>query len=72
MERRYEALRQGELPHQEWSSRLAGLRQPVTVISPDQSYKGTMAGVDENGALLLKQADSSIVTILAGDVSLRR
>ncbi len=72
VERRYEALRQDKLPHQEWSSRLAGLGQPVTVISPGETYKGTMIGVDEDGALLLKQADGSIVTILAGDMSLRR
>ncbi len=70
-EGRYEALRQGQLPHHEWRHRLVGLEQPVTVIGPDRTYQGIMAGVDENGALLLKQIDGSIVTILAGDVSLR-
>lgn len=72
VERRYEALRQGKLPHQEWRERLTGLGEPVTVISSDETYKGTMAGVNENGALLLEQADGSIVTILAGDVIVRR
>jgi BirA family biotin operon repressor/biotin-[acetyl-CoA-carboxylase] ligase len=71
VERRYEALRQGELPHQEWSRQLAGLGQPVAVVGPDRTYTGTMTGVDENGALLLEQSDGSVITILAGDVSLR-
>ncbi|HEX9926123.1 MAG TPA: biotin--[acetyl-CoA-carboxylase] ligase [Anaerolineae bacterium] len=71
VERRYEALRQGELPHQEWSRQLAGLGQPVTVVGLDQTHTGTMTGVDENGALLLEQPDGSVITILAGDISLR-
>ncbi len=73
VERRYEVLRRGKLPHHEWRGRLVGLGQPVTIISVDGSTRqGIMADVDENGALLLQEADGSILTILAGDVSLRR
>lgn len=70
VERRYEALAAGKLPHQEWSQRLTGRGKPVTVTAPDKTYHGTMVGVDENGALLLEQAGGSTVAILAGDVTL--
>lgn len=73
VERRYNALHQGYLPHQEWRERLVGLEQPVTVISADGSSKqeGIMAGVNEDGALLLRQPDGSVVPIYAGDVTVR-
>jgi BirA family biotin operon repressor/biotin-[acetyl-CoA-carboxylase] ligase len=73
VERRYETLQQGQLPHHEWRSRLVGLGQPVTVIEAhDNTHQGIMTDVDENGALLLQRADGSVVTFLAGDVTLRR
>lgn len=73
VERRYEALRQGRLPHQEWQERLVGLGQTakITVIDAAEAYEGLLAGVDENGALLLTQTDGSTVTIYAGDVTMR-
>jgi len=74
VERRYEVLRQGRWsPQQEWRSRLVGLGQPVTIAGVNGDlHKGIMADVDENGALKLQQADGSIKTFLAGDVTLRR
>jgi BirA family biotin operon repressor/biotin-[acetyl-CoA-carboxylase] ligase len=73
VEQRYEALRQGKLPHHEWQERLVGIGQPVTVtvLSEGQRQEGILAGVDENGALLLTQADGSTIPIFAGDVTLR-
>ncbi|GIK43837.1 MAG: bifunctional ligase/repressor BirA [Chloroflexota bacterium] len=73
VEQRYEALRRGELPHREWQERLVGIGQPATVkvLEVSQRYEGILAGVDENGAMLLTQADGSTVTIFAGDVTLR-
>jgi BirA family biotin operon repressor/biotin-[acetyl-CoA-carboxylase] ligase len=70
LERRYEALQQGARFHQEWSGRLAGIGQPVTVTGPKTLKKGVMVGVDEEGALLLEREDGSIETILAGDVTI--
>ncbi len=70
VERRYESLKQGKLFHQEWSQRLAGLGRPVTVSTPDKTYRGTMIGVDKNGALLLRKTDGLVETIIAGDVTL--
>lgn len=73
VERRYNALQQGELPHQAWRDRLIGLGEAVTVISVDgRKRQGTMVDVDEDGALLLQGADGSVEKILAGDVSWRR
>jgi BirA family biotin operon repressor/biotin-[acetyl-CoA-carboxylase] ligase len=73
VEQRYNALRQGQLPHQEWQERLVGLGNivTVTVLEGGQSEEGVMVGVDENGALLLRRADGSITPIFAGDVTLR-
>ena len=72
MERRYNALKAGHLPHQEWVEHLAGINKPVTIIGENQvKQQGIMIGVDENGALLLQPEDGPIQTILAGDVSLR-
>lgn len=73
VERRYEALPRGYLPHQEWRERLTGLEEPITVVSPDGSSRqeGVMAGVNEDGALLLRKADGSVLTIFAGDVTVR-
>ena len=73
VERRYNALKQGDLPHKAWRDRLLGLGEEVTIIGIDgRKRQGVMVDVDENGVLLLKQADGSIEKILAGDVSLRR
>jgi biotin-(acetyl-CoA carboxylase) ligase len=73
VERRYEALRQGQLPHQEWQDRLVGLGKSakITVLDAAETYEGVLTGVDENGALLLTQADGSTTTIYAGDVTMR-
>jgi BirA family biotin operon repressor/biotin-[acetyl-CoA-carboxylase] ligase len=72
VERRYEALHQGWTPHREWGRRLVGMGQQITVIETEsQKHRGTMIGVEENGALVLQQADGAIETFLAGDVSLR-
>ncbi len=72
VEQRYKALRQGQSPHHAWARRLVGLGQAVTVTSLDGSRQtGLIEGVDEDGALLLKQANGTPLTILAGDVTLR-
>ena len=74
IEYRYAALQQGQAPQQDWQSRLMGLGEPVTVtnVSSNELWEGTMVGVDENGALRVEQADGSIQTVFAGDVTLKK
>ena len=72
VEARYEALRAGQSPHREWAARLATLGQAVTVHAPDGVYQGIAEGVDEAGALLLRQPSGEVARILAGDVTLKR
>ncbi len=71
VESRYEMLRAGHSPHQEWASRLATLGQRVTIRAPDGVYQGVAEAVDDTGALLLRQPDGQIKHILTGDVTLR-
>ena len=70
-ETRYEALRRGESPVQEWSRRLETLGRQVTVTGADETVTGWAEGVDANGALLLRRPDGELVVIRAGDVTLR-
>lgn len=72
VEARYDALQAGSSPHQEWARRLATLGQHVTASTPDGSYQGLAEGVDEAGALLLRQSNGQVVSILAGDVTRAR
>ncbi len=71
VEARYDALRAGHSPHQEWVARLATLGQRVTISAPEAVYEGVAEGVDETGALLLRQTNGEAVRILTGDVTLR-
>lgn len=71
LEARYEALKVGASPHQEWAARVATLGQRVQASGADQTIEGTAVGVDEDGALLIQVADGSVRRVLAGDVTLR-
>jgi BirA family biotin operon repressor/biotin-[acetyl-CoA-carboxylase] ligase len=73
VERRYEALKQGHSPYQEWQDRLIDLgRQATVTIVGSERYEGIIRGVDENGALCLRQQpDGETIIIPAGDVTLK-
>jgi BirA family biotin operon repressor/biotin-[acetyl-CoA-carboxylase] ligase len=70
-ERLYRAAGRGEPVHLAWRERLIVLGRPVRVGLPDRVEEGVAEDVDENGCLLLRRADGSLVTIEAGDVTLR-
>ncbi len=72
VERRYQALRTGESPHQEWAARLATLGRSVDVTTSDGILAGMAESVDEDGALLLRTPDGVLHRLLAGDVTLAR
>jgi len=71
VEVRYERLRAGVLPRDEWQSRLDTLGREVRVTMPGQTLNGLATGVDADGALLMQLADGRTVRVLAGDVTLR-
>ncbi|RME97093.1 MAG: biotin--[acetyl-CoA-carboxylase] ligase [Chloroflexi bacterium] len=73
VEQRYIALKKGVSPHFEWQRRLIDMGQPVTVHNAENNrqHSGVVTGVNENGGLRLRQPNGSIVTVLAGDVTLR-
>lgn len=71
VEERYLVLRQGQSPHREWVERLTTLGQRVVVSGEGRSLQGVVEGVSAEGALELRLDDGRLVTVLAGDVSLR-
>ncbi len=69
IEARYDRLRTGESPLDEWVANLATLGQQVQVVTPEETLQGQATGVDPDGALRLTLADGTIRRILVGDVT---
>ncbi len=61
----------GTAVHEEWKARLETLGRAVTVTFRNQAYEGLAEDVDADGSLLLRLADGSLLTLEAGEVSLR-
>lgn len=58
-------------PLRAWEARLAWIGQRVSVHTPGAVHTGVAIGVDEEGALLLRQPDGVCRAFPVGDVSLR-
>jgi BirA family biotin operon repressor/biotin-[acetyl-CoA-carboxylase] ligase len=73
VEKRYDALRHGVMPHFEWQRKLIDVDKQVTVTQPgnNMQYQGKVIGVDQFGTLRLRRADDSVISVVAGDVTLR-
>jgi len=71
VEARYDALRGGRSPHEEWAARLATLGQPITASTGQETIAGVAEAVDEDSALLLRTPDGTLHRLVAGDVTLR-
>lgn len=71
VETRYAGLRAGDDPLPLWRQRLAWLGQRVQVQTPTGSVAGVAAGVDGDGALVLRLPDGSQRHFPVGDVTLR-
>jgi BirA family biotin operon repressor/biotin-[acetyl-CoA-carboxylase] ligase len=67
----YNAVRRGEPIDREWRLRLETLGKKVVVRCGDEVQEGVAEGVDEDGNLLLRHSDGSLMTITAGDVTLK-
>ena len=73
IEQGYTRLQEGKSIFTEWKRRLVGIGEQITIIGVNGAkQQGIMAGVDENGALLLDPEDGPITKIYSGDVSLQQ
>ena len=70
LELRYEQLKRGQSPREEWAARLATLGQRIRVATPDGTLEGVAESVDEDGALLLRTDDGVRHRVVTGDVTL--
>ncbi len=61
----------GSVVLDQWRARLETLGRSVTVTFRDHVYEGVAEDVDREGNLLLRRSDGSVVTLEAGEVSLR-
>ena len=71
VESSYLALRRGEPVHEEWRSKLETLGKVVQVKTGTDVEKGYAESVDNDGALLLRRTDGTLIRIVAGEVTLR-
>ena len=53
-----------------WLERAAGVGEIITASLETSTIEGRFSGLDENGALLLEQADGEVTRILAADIEL--
>ncbi|MFC1917304.1 biotin--[acetyl-CoA-carboxylase] ligase [Chloroflexota bacterium] len=70
-ERLYLGLANPDVILKEWQSHLVTLGQKVTVSSGNQILTGIAESVAADGSLLLRHADGTHTSIVAGDVTLR-
>lgn len=71
IETRYNSLRRGESPHEDWAACLINLGRQVQVTTPQGVLAGWAEGVDADGALILRTPDGQRKRVLVGDVTLR-
>jgi len=72
VERRYDRLRAGWSPAEEWREHLLTVGRRVTVRGGEgETLEGLAEGVDADGALLVRDAGGTLHRIHAGDVTLR-
>ena len=67
----YSALCRGEPIYNQWRDKLETLGKTVQVKTGSDLEKGLAESVDEDGALLLRRPDGTLVRIVAGEVTLR-
>jgi BirA family transcriptional regulator, biotin operon repressor / biotin---[acetyl-CoA-carboxylase] ligase len=70
IDRYYLRLLDGDDLRSEWKSRMLTLGKYVRADIGRQTHEGIAEDIDEDGSLLLRQADGSVVRLVAGDVTL--
>ena len=71
MDRLYVAMRRGESPYADWRANLETLGKRVQVRWQDTVDEGVASDVDTQGNLVLTKADGTMVTLVAGEVTLQ-
>ena len=71
LERLYLGMLSGKSLFPEWRENLATIGKVVRVQSGDTIYEGTADSVGEDGCLILRRDDGSLMKITIGDVTLR-
>ena len=71
MERLYLRLQAGESPLSEWRDNLITLGKNVHVRSGEDVFEGIAEAVADDGSLMLRCPDGSLMKFMAGDVTLR-
>ena len=71
MDALYLDLRRGRSPIAEWRRWLDTLGQRVTVSHHDSNQTGMAEDIDDHGNLLLRTDDGTLLTLTAGDITLR-
>ena len=67
----YFALRRGESIQREWLQRLETLGKNVSVRCGDEVLDGYAEAVDDEGNLIIRRPGGNLITIAAGDVTLK-
>jgi len=70
-EARYTEALEGDATFRAWRSRLETLGQRVRATLAERVEEGVAEDVDAEGSLLIRRDDGSLVTVEAGDVTLR-
>lgn len=70
-EKLYLKLPHGKSVYEAWRDRLVTLSKKVRATYGSQIIEGIAESVDESGTLSIRQSDGSLITVVAGDVTLR-
>jgi BirA family biotin operon repressor/biotin-[acetyl-CoA-carboxylase] ligase len=71
LESRYCDLLAGKDLHRLWARRLVTLGETVCISTAGREFRGVAEGVNENGALLIREASGRLEDVIAGDVTMR-
>ncbi len=69
-EKLYLVVQSGETVYQEWRDSLNTLGKRVHARSGNKVYEGIAESVDEDGSLMLRCSDGSLIKLTAGDITL--
>lgn len=66
----YMKIKKGDSLHTEWQNNMETIGRQIQVKSGDSIEQGKAESTTENGSLILRRSDGSIVEIIAGDVTI--